>query len=1264
MGEKSKNGKSETIFVRVALVQLDYQPSVVLANPAIEEPSKIGDGDGITSLRLSDQQFVEQIDAMRSEIAKRYESFMRQRVIQILKQLDNRSVDVVVFPEYAIPANCLLEINEHAGDYTVVAASHTVTSETVRICEDLNIEIGLSDIGKSICPIRLKDGNWQRIDKLTKSKFETDLKAGTIWQPIRMQNTNGKDFSFAIFLCVDFINENDPNLQQIVPRDIWDTVDFGVVPSYSPTLKDFKQQAISISERAGRPIIYANVASIGGSQIYCHLRDQGHFIDRNGTKALAPGDEGIVIVDLDYDQFEHVPTRLPIPETSELVALLPILSKEKYSKYHALIEKVQKTSSDDVIYKILKEAQSELNGIIDKESEAPLVLKSKVHELIEGLKLRDSQYLKKCLECIFFTEDEENLDELRFELLYKAHDLLVNIFKDTRVKGEDFDNTSEVMKFYRDSLDTLRPRISKKVLNKFDDTNLTIHTIGGDKTSPTFTSVFVIRIRAAKTNSNALAKQINLVTTLASEGNDNLGINLRYRSLPNPNGNLKDLEIQIIGAARADERSDSRNLANSFRKDLANIMRLSLQNIYQFTLEELEEDDLYSTTEPFPLNHIMELHREVNYKKQQYPEDKIHHLEGNSSMARILDILQSSSFACMVSIHLHPVSLTEAEKNFFEGYNHVTSKFQSTITLGGLTNPSLHVSDAITTQRLLGDCKTISPSLLIRLFVASDEPLSKLFLNTIGNEYWGDETYKMLDLAKDKSAKQAVVDALRHAWAGSLPFFVESPEDLNRVPYLFDPYEAIRMFRLPLDGFSGAIGNLFSVIPAPAAALPENGIEIGFGFHRGAQRPIVVRLSDEERTKHTYIIGKTGTGKSTLLSRMIEQDMRRGSGVCVIDPHGDLVDYVLAKVPDDRISDVIIFDPSSTERPLGLNLLEFDPRIPHHKDFVVQVTIAIMRKMFYFEHIGPIFEHTLRHCILTMLDESINGEGTLIEVPRLIYDEVFRKAVVANLKDELAADYWKKQYSKLVASTISEHMMYVVSKFDTFTADHIMRNIIGQAHSTINIADIMNKEKILLVKLSSAVIGELNATLLGMIIISKFRWAGMARAAISPNERKKYYLYVDEFQNFSDSGFETLLAEARKYGLSLTLAHQHINQLLAFDISSGRMQDQLAPAIFGNISTMIAFRLGEIDAKLLEREMGKPAESEDLVNLKNYHALVKTLINGEVYPPFTLKTVLSPHKDRPQVADTIRKESLNTYGKPVEEVESEIRERIIKIIKD
>jgi len=386
---------------------------------------------------------------------------------------------------------------------------------------------------------------------------------------------------------------------------------------------------------------------------------------------------------------------------------------------------------------------------------------------------------------------------------------------------------------------------------------------------------------------------------------------------------------------------------------------------------------------------------------------------------------------------------------------------------------------------------------------------------------------------------------------------------------------------------------------------------------------------------------------------MIEQDILRGSGVCVIDPHGDLVDAVLARIPEERINDVVLLDPAATDRPFGLNLLEFNPSVPHHKDFVIQETIAIMRKMFFHEHIGPMFEHSLRHLVLTVMDEAFKGEGTLIEVPRLLYDKKFRSAVVPLLKDELAREYWE-QYALLVQHTISESLMYVVSKFDTFTADRIMRNIIGQARSTINIADIMERGQILLVKLPSAVFGELNSALLGMILLSKLRWAGMRRAVVPAEKRKAYFLYVDEFQNFAASGFETILAEARKYGLSLIVSHQHLGQLSAFNVATGAVEDRVTRAVFGNAGTMIAFRLGISDAKLIASEMGDPADPNDLVNLKNYHALVKTLIGGEVFPPFTIRTTLGSSRS-PSFESRIRTASSTTFGRPRHEVEEEIR---------
>jgi len=745
---------------------------------------------------------------------------------------------------------------------------------------------------------------------------------------------------------------------------------------------------------------------------------------------------------------------------------------------------------------------------------------------------------------------------------------------------------------------------------------------------------------------------------------------IRYVSLPNPGGNLKHLEVQVIGAAQAADRADSREIADSFRRDLINLLRVTLRDVYLFELQELDSAELLRRTVPFPLNHVAELRRRVRLGVQTPPNrpaagSRIHPLEGSSTLERVLDSLQAHPAACMVSMHLHPVLLTAREEEFFQA--HQTSapppRFQSDpamFYLGTERYPETMTDTAITLQRLLGGGPGTHPNLLGRLFVASDQPISQLFLNTVGNEFWGNDLYDVVSFDYGTADHDAVCQSIRSAWVTHEPGYDEKTPGLDRVGFLFDPYELSRLFRLPLTTYTGAVGKLSAVLSAPAAVLPDEGIEIGRGFHYGAQRPLVVRLADQERTKHTYVIGKTGTGKSTLLRRMIEQEVARGNGVCVIDPHGDLVESVLERIPPTREQDVVFLDPGATTHPFGLNLLEFNPMLLHHKDYVIQETIAIMRNLFYFEHTGPVFEHNLRHLVLTVMDESFKGNGTLLEVPRLLYDDGFRDAIVERLQDELAIDFWK-QYKKLTTSSISDQLFWVVSKFDTFVADRMIRNIIGQARSTINFSSIMETRQILLVKLPSSIIGEVNAALLGMVILSKLRWSGMRRGSLQAGERQDYYIYVDEFQNFAASGFETMLAEARKFRLSLVLAHQHVGQLSAFNISTGRVEDRASQAVFGNVGTIIAFRTGVTDAKMLAEEFGPPADQEDLENLRNYRAIMKTIYDGEVYPPFTVETVLGSEATGAASAESIRRASIERYGRPREAVVAEIKQRLEKL---
>ncbi len=1259
-------------IARLALAQLEYQPSVTLGFPYIEEPVLLGEGEaGVTSLELTIPEAREQVRQLRTATAVDQEAFISDRVKLICSEMDKRGVDVLVFPEYAIPAAALAAIDTAAGSCIVVAASHTVTPASAALCRDLGLSVEADDTGRAICPVRLGPRNWIRIDKLTKSRWESSLKLGSRWAPIEARTRHGDGISFLVLLCVDFVNELDANFQKHVDRDVWNKVDFVVVPSYSPTTRDFDQRARSLAERAGRPVAYTNVASVGGTRLYCNFPSSGPFFEQSGTKPLGQGDEAVVLADVhlgQYAQFNHRPTPLPSPTTSELIGVLPVLVGDTVRDYVSVANATRQASSDEQKRQCIQSGRDQLMAVSARPDTTP-VLRSKIFALLGSMDWRDGAWIDSCLDAILIGGDAVTIDELRFSLLHRAQTLLARLVTDSRMRGAELDAVVNTLDVYRRAIDRIRPRVRSTVTRKFDPTTLAIHTMPADSASPGFTSLFLMKLRSARLHREALGKQIRLISTLAYQANRNLALNLRYVSLPNPGGNLKNLEVQIIGAAQADDRADSRKRADDFRRDLANLMQVTLRGAYLFDLVERDAVDMARWAEPFPFKYSAELYRRVEWGTQPYVDvasaPRVHHLAASSTMARILDSLQRSPFACMLSVHLQPTRLTEPEQSFFKAYRRTSDlapqqREGAMFFLGTERHPALHLEHAVTYQRMLGDTEGLTPSLIARMLVASDEPLSSLLLNTIGYDLWGNDSYQIV--STDAGQSPDIASWIRQGWVPSSSTSVQAPSGLERVPFLFDPYEASRLFRLPLEGYSGAVGTLFAVIPAPAAALPDDGIEVGLGFHSGAQKQIVVRLADAERSKHTYVVGKTGTGKSTLLARMIEQDIQLGSGVCVIDPHGDLVDTIAARIPADRIDDVVLIDPANTDYPFGLNLLEYNPAVPHQKEFVVQDTIAIMRKLFYFEHSGPVFEHNLRHLVLTMLDESMAGEGTLIEVPRPLFDRDFRRAIVPKLKDEFARDYWT-QYEQMTSSSLSDHLWWIVSKFDTFVVDRIMRNIVGQAKSTVNIADIVQERRILLVKLPSALIGEINAALLGMIILSKIRWAGMARAALPPSARAPYYVYVDEFQNFAASGFETILAEARKYGISLVLAHQHLGQLSAFNVSTGEIEDRASQAIFGNTGTMIIFRVGVRDAKLLAAEAGSPVDPEDLENLKNYHAIVRTLINDEAYPAFTIRTVRSTFGDDPVVAAAIRQKALEVYGRRRQDVEAEIRARLDRMKK-
>lgn len=428
--------------------------------------------------------------------------------------------------------------------------------------------------------------------------------------------------------------------------------------------------------------------------------------------------------------------------------------------------------------------------------------------------------------------------------------------------------------------------------------------------------------------------------------------------------------------------------------------------------------------------------------------------------------------------------------------------------------------------------------------------------------------------------------------------------------------------------------------------LMDEGFLLGYNEFRGVKKPI--RLSTNDRRRHTYIIGQTGTGKSVLLENLAFQDMMDGKGFAFVDPHGDSVEALLGKVPKERVEDVIYFNPGDMTNPIGLNMFEFDH--PDQKDFLVQEAINMLYGLYDPGHtgiVGPRLEHIFRNCALLLMSDP-NG-GTFIDIPKLLIDPDFMKSKLKYVKDQSVLDFWTKEFPASQRSNESgEVISWVVSKFGPFISNDAMRNIIGQTKSGFNLRDIMDNKKILLVNLSKGKMGELNSKLLGIIFVMKFQAAAMGRANQSESERVDFSLYVDEFQNFSTDSFESILSEARKYRLNLILGNQFMTQLT----------DKVREAIIGNVGTVISGRIGITDAEILVKKFAPTFDAEDLTKLPNYQSVVSVMINNVPSAPFSMSFIPPMGQTNPQLSDALKRLSAAKFGRPRSQVEKEIFARL------
>lgn len=428
--------------------------------------------------------------------------------------------------------------------------------------------------------------------------------------------------------------------------------------------------------------------------------------------------------------------------------------------------------------------------------------------------------------------------------------------------------------------------------------------------------------------------------------------------------------------------------------------------------------------------------------------------------------------------------------------------------------------------------------------------------------------------------------------------------------------------------------------------MPDDGLLLGYNVFRGVKKPIRLALNDRQR--HMYAVGQTGTGKSTFLENLALQDMMAGNGFAFVDPHGDTAEKLLAMVPKERTEDVIYFCPSEMDYPMGMNLFEFHS--DDQKDFLIQEVLNMLYKLYDPQHqgiMGPRYESLFRNAALTVMADPEGG--TFIDIPKLFRDPQYAKQKLQYVTDPNVREFWEKEMPQSQRSNeFGDVVSWFVSKFGAFLSNEMMRNIIGQTKSAFDLRDVMDNKKILLVNLSKGRTGELNSKLLGMMFVMKFQAAAMSRANVPEHERQDFALYVDEFQNFSTDSFATILSEARKFHLNLIVANQFTTQLT----------EEIRDAVFGNIGTVVCFRIGQNDVDSLSRYFQPQFDGDDLLRIPNANTVVRTLVGGVPTQPFSMATLPPLGNPNKELADALKQLSSAKYGKPRAMVEKEIFARL------
>lgn len=687
------------------------------------------------------------------------------------------------------------------------------------------------------------------------------------------------------------------------------------------------------------------------------------------------------------------------------------------------------------------------------------------------------------------------------------------------------------------------------------------------------------------------------------------------------------LNLVIFGKIANDNSGESKGLLWEVWKDLYSMLRVN-RDIYSFK-PLTNKKDIIRHLQPFKAKYAVEFIRSgIDFRPRSIAGFQPHYFSSSSNLILPSPFSEQASnliflsrflseypYPLIVSLRVSPYIGTFPDISLFK-----TVELKDASTLQHLQSVEERAAAIFYSKEKL--CR-------LRLFVLAENPISETVINTIGCEL----------LSEDISLWQAKTIPVEHD--GNTVEKEASRHDYRQV---YSIEEASRVFRLPLPG-SGGVPGLPVVHPYLPPDLPFTGAVLGYqNTDKGEE---AVRIDAADRNNHVYVLGQTGTGKSTLLYSMAMADIREGRGLCVIDPHDDLQKRLIARIPEQRLNDVILLDPADYEYPIGLNLFEYADS-NREKSFLANEFIQILRKL-YDPHgahgfTGPVFEQAVRNASLTAM--CLPGGGTVVDVPLLLTNKEYTKSILAYVDDERLKNFWNEMWFKYERD-FAEMLAYVTSKFDHIVSDPIMRRVLGQAKSSINFRQIMDEGKILLVNLSKGSLGESNSHLLGFILVVKLFAAALSRYDTPAEQRRSFALYIDEFQNFTTDTVQNMLSEARKYCLSMILAHQNLAQLT----------EATRQTILGNVGSLVFFRPGTHDAKFVQEYLKPYFAEKDLLDMPNWSAVGRIMINSTPSKPFVFRVNKDKTKENEAVVKYIRDKMRCNYARSYRDVDKEIINR-------